>query len=342
MSASLPDPPPRARARERDGYEWGRYRLPIAVPDLRSPGTLGRLRLKEWSFLSVTSERWFLAFAIVQLGYAGNVFCYLVDRRDPTRAWGYEAITPLGAGVRIAPSSIAGRSRFEWRGARIDVRWTGAWEVQLDLPLHRGSEPTRQRLHGAFRVEAEEALALLHPLRNGRPAYTHKAAGMPVTGLLEFGGEEVSVDGALGALDWTRSVALRDTRWKWASFAARAADGRRVGINLSAEVYDDADGASRENAVFVDGRVIPLPAVDFALPIEVARDEWRVASRDGDTIDLVFAPTGARAQRLDLTLVRSDFVQAFGTWRGHVRVPEVGELVVANAFGVAEDHYARW
>ena len=338
MTGSLPDPPPRAR--ERGGYEWGRYRKPIPVPDLRAPGRLGRLRLKEWSFLSVTSDRWFLAFAVVQLGYVGNAFCYLVDRRDPSRAWEHDAITPLGAGLRIAPSSIAGRSRFDWRGAHIDVRWTGAWEVQLDLPLRCGGE--QRRLHGGLRVEAEEALALLHPLRKDRPAYTHKAAGMPASGLLSFQGEEIALDGALGALDWTRSLALRDTRWKWASFAARAVDGRRVGLNLSAEVYDDAEGASRENAIFVDGRVVPLPGVDFALPVEPTAAPWRVSSRDPGVVDLVFTPSGARAQRLDLALVRSDFVQAFGTWRGTIRAPGVPELGIADAFGVAEDHYARW
>ena len=338
MNDHLPDPPDRASG--RSGFRWGRYRKPIPLPDVQPRGRLGRFRLKEWCFLSVTTDDWFVAFAIVQLGYVGNAFCYVVDRRDSTRAWEYEAITPLGAGVRIAPSSVAGRSRFEWRGARADVRWTGAWEVQLDLPLERASE--RRRLHGGFRVEAEDALALLHPLRADRPAYTHKAAGMPASGLLAFGGDEVPLDGGLAALDWTRSVALRDTRWKWASVTARDGAGRRIGLNLSAEVYDDVDGSSRENALWIDGRVVPLPGVDFELPLEPSAEPWRVRSRDEGVIDLVFCPTGARAQRIDAGLVRTDFVQAFGTWAGRVRVPGEREIVLSRAFGVAEDHYARW
>lgn len=338
MIERLPDPPDRAV--DRGVFQWGRYRRPIPSPAFRPGGRLGNLRLKEWCFFSVTHERWFVAFAMVQLGYVANTFCYVVDRRAPSRAWEYDAITPLGAGLRIAPSSVSGSTRWEWRGARIEARWTGAWEVQLDLPLSCAGE--KRRLHGAFRVEAEEALALLHPLRKNRPAYTHKAAGMPVSGMLAFGSEEIVLDGALGALDWTRSVALWDTRWKWASLATRAADGRRIGLNLSAEVYDDAEGASRENALFVDGVVHTLPGVDFALPVEVSRDRWRVESREPGVVDLSFTPAGARAQRLDLALVRSDFVQAFGTYEGRVHLPATGPIEIRDAFGVAEDHYARW
>ncbi len=338
LTHTLPDPPETAR-RGRT-YHWGRYRMPIARPAIRAGGRLGRFRLKEWSFISVTTDDWFLAFALVHLGYLGNVFAYLVDRHDPSRAWEHEALTPFGAGLRIAPSSVGGRSRFDWGRAHVDVRWTGAWEVQLDLPLSRRG--AAERLHGAFRVEPEEALALLHPLRPTRPAYTHKAAAMPVRGLVRFGGEEISLDGGLAALDWTRSVALRDTRWKWGSIAARLQDGRRVGLNLSAEVYDDETGSSRENALFVDGRVLPLAGVDFDLQLEPTRDPWRVYSRRDRSIDLVFRPAGFRAQRLDLRLIRSDFVQAFGTWEGTVAVDGVSPIRLESPFGVAEDHYARW
>lgn len=334
----LPDPP--EEARHGRSYLYGRYRAPIARPFFHVPGALGRFRLKEWSFMSVTTERWFVGFALVQLGYAGNAFCYLVDREAARHPWEYEAITPLGAGLRIAPSSVAGRSRFDWRGARFDVRWTGAWEVQLDVPL--SANGSTERLHGAFRMEAEDALALLHPLKPRRPAYTHKAAGMPVSGLLAFGDRELSLDGGLGTLDWTRSMALRDTRWKWASVASPLPDGRRIGLNLSAEVYDDPEGNSRENALWIDGRVLPLRGVDFRLPMEPTRQTWRIASRGDDSVDLRFHPSGARAQKLDLRLIQTDFIQAFGTWEGRVAPADAEPVTLDGAFGVAEEHYARW
>lgn len=338
MIERLPDPPETAVEGRR--IHWGRYRAPIPRPMLRAPGRLGRFRLKEWCFMSVTTERWFLSFAIVQLGYVGNAFCYLVDRQDPEHPWEHEVLTPLGAGLRISPSSVAGRSTLDWGGAHMEVRWTGAWEVQLDLPVERNGRT--ERLHGGFRVEAEEAMALLHPLRPDRPAYTHKAAAMPVQGLLSFRGEEIPLDDSLATLDWTRSVALRDTRWKWASLAARLFDGRRIGLNLSAEVYDDPDGSSRENALWIDGRVVPLPGVDFEIPLEPSRDRWRVRSRDRIAIDLTFDPGGARAQRMDLAVVRSDFIQAFGRWEGRISPEGLPPVELEGAFGVAEDHYARW
>lgn len=113
-------------------------------------------------------------------------------------------------------------------------------------------------------------------------------------------------------------------------------------LNLSAQVYDDASGSSRENALFVNGRVHRRPGVDFELPPSPSSEPWHVRSRDGRTVDLCFPPAGARGQRLDLALVRSEFVQAFGTWEGHIGVGGVDPLHLRGAFGVAEDHRARW
>lgn len=152
-------------------------------------------------------------------------------------------------------------------------------------------------------MKREEALVLLFPLGNDsmRPAYVHKAAGSSVRGSFSVG--NVSVDlasdqSALGAIDWTRSLALRCTQWNWASssFQARvqttsAADNNdgntgasaklvAVGINLSKNVYD-IDGESQENAIWIDGRVFVLRGVLFTVPEDPVRKEWRIQSVPG-------------------------------------------------------------
>ncbi len=193
-------------------------------------------------------------------------------------------------------------------------------------------------LEGTFRLEPAEALALLHPLGRGkRAAYTHKAAALRASGRLRFGGTPIDVDGGLGCIDWTRSLADRQTRWRWASMTGGLSGGRRLGLNLSSLVYDDPGGASRENAAWIDGRVQPLGGVRFEVPADPARTPWRIRSTADDEVDLELVPVGARADRVELGLVRSDFVQPFGTFRGYV----LGETV-EQAFGVVEDHVARW
>ena len=292
------------------------------------------MRLKEWHYTSIDCERIFLAFGLVHLGYAANVFLYMVDKQRPSVAHQHVGFSPLGWGLDFAPSSVEGETTWRRKGSEIRVAWQGrqrrgTWDVRIDVPL------SERRLRGGFRVEAADALALLYDLGGGRPAYTHKAAGLRASGSLRFGDEAIDLAGSLATIDWTRSLATRQTRWKWASFAGHAG-GHALGLNLSAEVYDAPDGASLENALWIDGRVQPLPGVTFGVPKLPAVDDWTIRTADG-RVDLTFRPLGARAQHLDLKLLRSDFVQPYGLFRGRV----LGHTV-EDVFGVVEDHLSVW
>ena len=209
------------------------------------------------------------------------------------------------------------------------------WRVKLDIPFDK------EALRGELRLANCDALALLHPLTKHRPAYTHKAAGMKATGVLDLGDQRLDFREAYGALDWTRSLANRETHWKWASFAGRDKAGDTVGLNLSAEVYDDEAGNSRENGFWLNGKLTPLGGVRFEVPRDPAVNDWRLVSRDAQggspEVDLTFEPFGARQQNMDLRLVRSDFIQPFGVFRGRVLGHDIEDM-----FGVVEDHLAVW
>lgn len=313
-------------------------------------------RLKEWQYLSVTSPTWFLGLALVQTGYVANLFAYWIDRASPATAWQVERLSPLGRAVTIAAGSLHGTSRWQGGGQRVEVTASTAadgqtvWNWQLDLRLTSGDK-RHATLKGTLQVGGGEALALVHALPGGRPAYTHKEAGQRVVGGSwtwrdEGGAEQTWQAGADGdawaTLDWTRSLALRHTRWNWASAATQLGDGRRFGLNLSAHVYDDARGHSRENALWLDGAVCPLGGVRFALPADPQRAPWRIHSLQGDGIDLVFTPYGARRQHLELGLVASRFVQPWGEFSGYLRTSEGERLQLDRVWGVVEDHHARW
>ena len=124
---------------------------------------------------------------------------------------------------------------------------------------------------------------------------------------------------------------------KQRSKACASEGGHSLGLNLSAEVYDDANGDSLENALWVDGRVQPLGGVEFDVPPIPGVEDWHIRSREGDEVDLVFRPLGARAQHLDMKVLQSDFVQPYGTFHGHVAGHRVDDL-----FGVVEDHLSVW
>lgn len=327
----------------------GVYRQAIPDPQLPAPAW----RLKEWHYLSVATPTHFLALAVVQAGYVANLFAYVVDRADPAEPWQCEHLSPLGRALQFAPSSLSGASH--WRSAGADVRVqaspggdrggsddgaAGHWTVELDLQVKRGAGAST-RLQASLQMQGAEALALVHRLPSGGAAYTHKECGLPCTGEMTLGGQRFALSG-LASLDWTRSQAERVTRWKWASMALQLADGRQLGLNLSAEVYDDAAGHSRENALWLQGRRLDLGGVRFELPAKPDREPWRIQSLQGDEVELTFRPLGARRQNLRAGVVVSRFVQPYGLFSGHLQPRGHSAIRFSEAFGVVEDHYAKW
>ncbi len=304
----------------------GRYRRPIARPDVERRGPA--LRLKQWCYQSFATPEVFCAFAIVGLGYAAQAFAYVVDRSTGHRA-SFEALSPLGLGVSFVESSLSGSTRFRRGQASITAGYERGFSAHFSLPLDDGSI-------AALEVTStpDDALALVFPLSAERAAYTHKAAGMRARGTLHWGKRRYDLGAALATLDFTRSLADRHTRWEWASFVGHTASGRRFGLNLSAHVYDDAHGDSTENGVWLDGVLHTLGGVRFDMTLE----PLRISSRDGSgEVELVVRPLGARRSRLDLHVIRSTFTQPYGTASGQVR----GERV-EGAFGVVEEHDALW
>ena len=328
----LPEAP--AEAWTKEGYHFGRYRTPIAEPVFPiSP--LRSLRKKEWHYTSIATDRFFVAFGMVQLRYIANIFVYLVDREHPDPPALYERLAPLGVGLSMAKSSIDGKTRFHHKDDRIEIAYEDGYRMRLDVGLDGGPGPGRLKILGGFTLG--DSLALLHPLSPERPAYTHKAAGMRCHGTLSFRDHRIDLKDALATLDWTRSMANRHTTWRWASLAGRALSGREVGLNLSADVYDDAEGVSRENAAWIDGKVQTLGEVRFEMPTEPCCEDWRLFSPADDSVDLSFQPLGARHADIDYRLVSSRFVQPYGLFNGRV----AGEQL-RDVFGVVEDHDAHW
>ncbi|MFW2388519.1 MAG: DUF2804 domain-containing protein [Polyangiales bacterium] len=313
-----------------DQWQTGVFRTPFARAELRADGWR-RYRLKEWHYVSFTTDEWFIAVGLVHLGYVGNLFAYAVDRVQNRRAIEHGEMSPLGRALRIAPSSVRGTTSWKTRNATVSLTARDGWDIELDIPL--GSE----RLRGHARIDERESLAMLKELGPRRHAYTHKAAAWPASGQLELGPRTIRLDGGFGASDWTRSQADRITKWKWASMGGALADGSVIGLNLSADVYDDEAGHSLENALWVDGKVRRLSGVRFDVPAEPKSERWGIQSSGSDEIDITFEPRGAREDHTNFGLVRTDFVQPYGRFAGRVCGRELD-----GCFGVVETHVSLW
>jgi hypothetical protein len=153
--------------------------------------------------------------------------------------------------------------------------------------------------------------------------WTRKQALVRFAGRVVLDGEEIAVD-ALGVIDDSAGYHERETDWEWSAGVGTLVDGRAVGWNLVRGIHDGAVGSER--AVWVEGE----PPVEVG-PVAFAADLSAVGG-------LRFSAEATRSRRDDFGVLRSDYVQPFGTFTGELP----GGLVLREGRGVMERHSALW
>ena len=198
-----------------------------------------------------------------------------------------------------------------------------------------------------MKVEAEEVVVRSGPLRL---EITLSPAGEPVEVVSPHGesyiwtrkvpvradghlaiGMEVRPVSGLGILDESAGYHARETRWEWSAGNGTTVDGWDVTWNLVRGLHD-ADEAS-ERTVWINGRAAETPPVRFGADLD---EIWGL---DGSLLH--FDEEAAVSRSENLGVVRSDYLQPFGRFRG--TLPGGIELSEHDpALGVMERHRVRW
>ncbi len=152
--------------------------------------------------------------------------------------------------------------------------------------------------------------------------WTRKQGGIRARGTAMIDGQPRSIDGR-AVIDDTAAYYERHTRWHWSAGVGLARDGRAVAWNLVAGVNDPPEHSER--TVWVDGVAQEAPPCTFAADLSAV---------DG----LRFAAEATRERRENLLLLRSFYRQPFGTFSGALG----GDVVLAEGYGVMEEHDVRW
>lgn len=368
VMASLPTEPLAAPPRIVEGarVHTGWFRDPIAEPNLEAvplalplglsaEGRVGRalrkLRLKQWHYTSVVDENVLFACAVVDAGYVGTAFAYLVDRASG-RFFEYSTLRPLAKGVRIAKGSTDGRSGIEQPG------WGRIW---LDNDSRRGERVIEAHLEGRLGAKAAPPLharfvitdrghdpdpvVVVEESEPGCFIYTHKCYGLAAEGTIRAGDVDHRVRDGHAGLDFNRGIRPRETYWNWAAAGGASEDGARIGFNLTAHRRWDTPASHDEDAadcaLWLDGERVKIPWVAFAYDPSDLLAPWRITDREG-LVDLRFTPRGDRHEDVNLGLIVSRFHQPYGRFEGTLRNRAGRAFVLGDVFGVTEQHFARW
>lgn len=285
-----------------------------------------RFHHKRWQYVALSTEALFCGIAIVDLGWTSTAFAYAFDRSLRKEVAGYSQNGLPGLGAQVGATAGDG-SVFRHPGSEIRYRvLPRRSKYQLSLRCRDFA------IDAEFAAAAAPLLLAVGPIAGGSVHATQKSSGMPLSGEVRIPGQRYRLDGGVASFDYSNGLLARETAWQWAS--AHSLD---LGFNLQAGYF-----GGHENALWLDGRLIPLGPARFDYDRANPLAPWRVHTEDG-LLDLQFTPEGARREDKNLLIAASRYIQPIGTFSGWVR-PEAGAAphAVKRLAGVTEDHYSRW
>ena len=291
------------------------------------------MREKRWQYLGLYTPDLFVGLALVHAGYVGNVFCYVFDRKQGV-LWEQERIAPLGAGIRIDRALFSGVSSYHTEHERVRIEARNGMRI-VDVRLKDKNQDLDVRLE---LQDTPNPLQIVTQTSGSDFTFTHKGAGLVANGSVRLGTKRWSIHNERVALDYTFGYPAHHTVWQWLSAHGTTQSGKRIAINGVAPTFHDS---FHENVLWIDHEPTILSPLSFSFDKKHPHKEWSITSEDG-TVELVFRPEGMRRQHIDYKLIASRFVQPFGSLTGFCTDKEGVRHEISEAFGVVEDHEARW
>ena len=305
----------------------------------------GGLRVKEWDYYLITSERYGVALTIDDNGYMGLLSASILDFANaaertvspmfwfPMGRTGFPASSESGDVIKRCKKHF-GSFTHENGGRRLQFR------------IER-FEDDKDFVCDLFLSDApRDSMVIATPFAKPKHFYyNQKIIGMRAEGTVTIGSKvcSFSKDDSFGLLDWGRGVWTYRNTWYW-SAAQGEVDGHVFGFNLGYGFGDTS--AASENMLFYDGIAHKLGSVDFGIPKDAnGRDlllrPWHFTD-DANRLDLRFTPIMDRASKTDVLVICSDQHQVFGRFSGVVRLDDGTEIVLNDFLGFAEKVFNKW
>ena len=303
------------------------------------------LRLKEWDYYCICTDRFALALTVADNGYMTMDSISLLDFDAGSQVTTSRMSLPCIAKRDLPFSSASGDIRIRRNG----------YEICFD-----NDEKTRH-LHGymdnfsgengiSFDVTLtdapDETMVIATPFPD-KPAafyYNQKINCMRADGTVRFKNKEYRFDPAkdFGVLDWGRGVWTYDNTWYWGS-ASGLAGGIPFGFNIGYGFGDTS--AASENMLFYNGKAHKLSRVKFEIPVRGGQDDfmspWKFSSDDG-RFEMDFVPVMDRCAKIDLKLICSDQHQVFGRFSGTAVLDDGQKVEIKDLTGFAEKVRNKW
>jgi hypothetical protein len=315
----------------------GFARRPLVRPNLRDHWAGHWPRKKRWNFWNWIGPEAVLSVTLADVDLAAFCMVTLTDFRDGAH---WEAAAYRLPGRIALPAEVDATVGFAGGGIDYENRLDGDdLAVRLRARARDGTPLAADFV--VRRPPGQESLNVVVPWTSSRFQLNSKHAALPCEGELRAGDRRVVMAPRhwFAVQDWGRGVWPHRSFWNWGVATGWAGDDL-VGVNLGAK-WTTGTG-SNENGILVNGRLHKvMEDLRWEYDASAWRTPWHVVAPRSGVIDLRLEPVAAHTPRLDLGVVATGGVCAFGRWYGSVRV-DGRRIAIDGLVGWAEEFAHRW
>ncbi len=305
----------------------------------------GRLRIKEWDYYCVCTDRFALALTIADNGYMtmDSISLLLFDENRQTTT--SRISVPVLSKRILPPSSAAGNVCASGKDYELLFENDGTVR-RLSGHMDRFSKETPIMFDLTLTDAPDETMVIVTPFKDKPKAfyYNQKINCMRTGGYIRFGSHELicSPERDFAVLDWGRGVWTYDNTWYWGSASGLAGD-TPFGFNIGYGFGDTS--AATENVLFYGGKIHKLSRVEFGIPVKDGADDfmapWKFSSDDG-RFEMDFRPIMDRSAKISLGVLCSDQHQVFGRFSGTAILDNGRKIEIRDLAGFAEKVRNKW
>jgi hypothetical protein len=338
---------------ETDGtINFGTFRVPFRNANILDaplyatsrdvPAFWKKFRLKEWQHFGIITPTHYFGMVIFDAKFMGVSFFYAYDRIENKR---FEHSVQLPGGAsRVAAQVYDDFCEFKKSGyhLRFENRLKeGYHKIIIDIKGRRNLPAVKGEINIFEDLKNIEPLVQVSPVTPLRPFYTHKVAA-PAEGELMLGERKIVInrEGDVALMDEQKTYYPYSSFWKWSTAAGYNEYGELLAFNLCQNMITD-DEDYNENCMWVNGKIHCLKAARFKFEKDNVLRPWEVKTTDG-YLDLLFTPSGQRAEKISVGLIVSDFHQPFGMYNGRFKDENNRIYPITNCFGLAEHHVTKY
>ena len=297
-------------------------------------------RIKEWQSFTVQDDKYFLGAMLADL----KLYCMAQVRLYNKETGDFFRFRKLLPGsIWRLPRSLANASAGS-RSKRFFFlvhNWLDADAIKLDLDIaaHKGQPALTVHLDYNMSIGDVTPMAVSLCFSETRSMYAFKAAAA-VWGDIVLGDKRINMDRARTTGIFCDCKGFFPYRMRSISCSAMGftGDGRRLGFHLTKSQAKETN-RNNENAMWIDGRLIPLPPVRITMPKGVNAG-WIIQDVEG-MVDLVFTPKAYDYSSGASLFFSAEYNSPLGYYDGMLADSDGEQIQVHNMWGLGENLFLR-